>query len=198
MAKGLTEMTLAELWELFPIELTEHRQEWATQYSQMEARLRRILSPCGAFRISHVGSTAIAGIWAKPIVDVLVELDESEDLDAAVVLLEHGGLLTMSRDPLRASLNSGYTPEGFAHDVFHVHLRLAGDNDELYFRDYLNDHPDLAREYEELKLDLWPRFEHDRDGYTQAKGDFVRRATSLARAAYGSRYAPTVTKRSSR
>lgn len=83
-------------------------------------------------------------------------------------------------------LNKGYTPEGFAERVFHVHLRIAGDNDELYFRDYLNAHPDVAQGYECLKLSLWKEFEHDRDGYTQAKAAFVRKYADLAKAEHSS------------
>lgn len=45
----------------------------------------------------------------------------------------------MSSEERRASLNAGYTEDGFADEVFHIHLRFAGDNDELYFRDFLND-----------------------------------------------------------
>ena len=65
-------------------------------------------------------------------------------------------------------------------------MRIAGDNDELYFRDYLNAHPDVAREYESLKLSLWREFEHDRDGYTQTKAAFVRKYTDLAKAEHSS------------
>ena len=63
-----------------------------------------------------------------------------------------------------------------------------GDNDELYFRDYLNEHPQIAKEYEALKLELWKRYEHDRDAYTYAKTAFIRKLTSEARRVYGDRY----------
>lgn len=79
-------------------------------------------------------------------------------------------------------LNKGYTPQGFAERVFHIHLRVAGDIDELYFRDYLNAHPEVAKEYERLKLSLWKEYEHDRDGYTAAKSAFVSKYTELAKA----------------
>ena len=122
------------------------------------------------------------GIWAKPIVDILVELPDDAAIESAKVrLAAHGYLAMADRD-----LNKGYTPEGFAERVFHVHLRIAGDNDEIYFRDYLNAHPDVAQEYERLKLSLWKEFEHDRDGYTQAKAAFVRKYTDLAKAEHSS------------
>ena len=59
--------------------------------------------------------------------------------------------------------------------------RVAGHADEVLFRDCLALRPDLAAEYEQLKLALWKPYEHDRDGYTAAKGDFVRRVTAEAK-----------------
>lgn len=188
MSKELSEMTLEELWELFPIFLVEPGEKWNDDYKETEAFLKELLSGCSVDRISHVGSTAIRGIWAKNIIDVLVEIPETEDMETVAGLMEKAGLIRMSAGEKRISLNKGYTKEGFADKVWHVHLRFSGDNDELYFRDYLNEFPEIAKEYEALKLDLWKRFEHDRDGYTNAKTDFIRFRTREARRKYGNRY----------
>ena len=67
-------------------------------------------------------------------------------------------------------------------------LKYAGDNDELYFRDYLIEHLERAKEYEELKLKLWKQFEHNRDDYTNAKTEFVKKYTEKAKVLYGNRY----------
>ena len=77
----------------------------------------------------------------------------------------------------------GYTPEGFKGQAFHVHVRYSGDWDELYFRDYLIAHPDVADKYGKLKVELQKKFEHDRDGYTFAKTGFIKKFTALARKA---------------
>ena len=74
MEKELSKITLEELWELFPTFLVEHKDAWESRYDEMEARLRHVLSECPVKVISHVGSTAIPGIWAKDIVDILVEI----------------------------------------------------------------------------------------------------------------------------
>lgn len=81
----------------------------------------------------------------------------------------------MSEEPEWISLNKGYTQNGFADKVFHLHLRLMGDCDEIYFRDYLRLHPDIAQAYQKIKLSLWKEFEHDRNGYTEAKSDFIKK-----------------------
>jgi GrpB-like predicted nucleotidyltransferase (UPF0157 family) len=76
----------------------------------------------------------------------------------------------------------GYTPQGFKGQVFHVHVNYSSDWDELYFRDYLLKNPEIAARYGNLKLELQKKYEHDRDGYTNAKTDFIKRITGLARA----------------
>ena len=102
--------------------------------------------------------------------------------------LVNNGYICMSEEENRKSFNKGYTDKGFANRVFHIHLRYDGDNDELYFRDYMNSHPELAKEYEELKISLWKKYEHNRDAYTDAKSAFVKRYTECAKADYGNRY----------
>ena len=188
MPNGLSQMTLEELWQLFPIFLVEHDQTWQQQYDEMADTLSELLAGFQVQRISHIGSTAINGIMAKDIVDILVELPGRANMEAAASKLEQAGFIVMSSEGGRISLNRGYTPDGFADEVFHVHLRYAGDNDELYFRDFLNDHPEIAREYEALKLALWKRYEHDRNAYTEAKTDFIKAITARAKVDYAGRY----------
>ena len=72
--------------------------------------------------------------------------------------------------------------------VYHIHLRFFGDNDELYFRDYLNAFPKVAKEYEQLKIGLWRKYEYNRDAYTEAKGEFIRKWTNEALKKYKNRY----------
>ena len=179
MGKKLSEMTLEELWELFPIILTEHNDCWEKWYEEEAAELKGIL-PEGAI-VNHIGSTAVKGIWAKPIVDILVEVSTNLNLVEVSAILQNSGWTKMSESEKRISLNKGYTENGFAEKVYHLHLRYFGDNDEIYFRDYLNTHPEIAKEYETLKLGLWKKFEHDRDGYTAAKSEFVAKYTALAK-----------------
>ena len=74
--------------------------------------------------------------------------------------------------------------------MYHIHVRYLDDWDELYFRDYLIDHSDVAVQYGNLKLKLWKEYEHNRDGYTEAKTDFIKRYTKKAKEEYGDRYVP--------
>ncbi|MBQ2956752.1 MAG: GrpB family protein [Clostridia bacterium] len=190
MGKKLSEMTLEELWALFPIFLTEHKREWAGWFDEEKTRLLPFLPADEIVSVSHIGSTAVSTIWAKPIIDILIEVRPGCRLDDIRPLLAENGYILMSVSENRMSFNRGYTENGFAERVYHLHLRYAGDNDELYFRDYLIAHPDAAKEYERLKLSLWKEFEHDRDGYTGAKSALVRKYTNLAKEEFPGRYAP--------
>ena len=92
--------------------------------------------------------------------------------------------------PARLKFCKGYTINGFSDKVYHLHLRNSGDWDELYFRDYLLEHSNVANEYGVLKKKLLVRLEHDRDGYTDEKSDFVLKYTAKAREKYKDRYKP--------
>ena len=188
MGKELSEMTLEELWDLFPVFLVRHDDRWKEYFKEAEDTIANLLTDYPVKRISHIGSTAIQGIWAKNIADVMVEISEKADMEEVARILEQNGFIRMSGEKGRISLNKGYTKEGFADKVYHIHLRYTGDNDELYFRDYLNEHPQVAKEYEALKLELWKKYAHNRDAYTAAKTDFVRKWTEKARKKYGDRY----------
>ncbi len=186
--KELFEMTIEELWQLFPICLVAHDDRWAGYYEEMAAHIKGMLSGYPVDRISHIGSTAIQDIWAKDIIDVMIEIPESGSLEKVAHLLELNGFMIMSVQAKRISLNRGYTKKGLADRVYHIHLRYTGDNDELYFRDYLNENMEVAKEYEALKLSLWKKYEHDRDAYTDAKTEFVCKWTKVAKDKYGDRY----------
>lgn len=178
--KELKEMTLEELWELFPIILIPHQpiwKEWAEkEIGNLSILLSSILNgECKSPVINHIGSTAIPGIYAKPIIDILVEIDSIIDKSNIISLMEDNGYICMSVSSTRLSFNKGYTSEGYGEKVFHIHFHNYGDNDEIYFRDYLLANPSVAKDYESFKLNLLPRFRNDRDGYTSAKSPFIEK-----------------------
>jgi len=187
MTRKLSEMTLEELWQLFPIILTAPDAKWSEWYNDEYEKLCVILSGMKT-RISHIGSTAIKTIWAKPVIDILIEIPLENDIGKVKALIIQNGYICMAENKHNISFNKGYTEKGFAEKVFHLHLRYWGDNDELYFRDYMNDNPIMAKEYEKLKLSLWKLYEHNRDGYTNAKHDFIYKYTKTAKEKYKDRY----------
>ena len=191
MGKKLSEMSLEELWELFPIILEEHNAEYKSWYIEQKEYVIEAIGQDNFKRISHIGSSAVEGLISKPTVDILLEIDSNSDIEGIISMLVGSGwtLMASSIAPdFKISFCKGYTPDGFADRVFHLHVRHYGDCDELYFRDYLVLHNDIAEEYGVLKQSLLRQYEHDRDGYTEAKTEFIRKWTSQARKDFGSRY----------
>lgn len=192
MPKKLSEMTNEELWQLFPIILSEYNDEWPKLYEIEKNLLLEIFGPAIA-RIHHIGSTSVPGLKAKPTIDILLELKKNIDLDLFEKLaISNGYLFSIHKDNPEPSimLKKGYTEQGFIGQAFHIHVRYMGDWDELYFRDYLREHLESQKEYVFLKESLFTRFEHDRDAYTFGKTEFVRHVSLLGRKQYGSRYQP--------
>lgn len=173
-------MTLEELWQLFPIVLTPYQPQWKDWAKVEIEELSAILSEYAPV-INHIGSTAIPNIQAKSIIDILVEIAPGADWQRVRAKMEDAGYICMSSSDNRMSFNKGYTPEGYAPKVFHIHFHNIGDNDEIFFRDYLNSHSEVAREYEKLKLSLLPKYKHDRDGYTDAKSAFIKKILGIAK-----------------
>lgn len=188
MTKAIKDMSLEELWQLFPIILTPHQEIWKQWYQEEVSLLQQGLKDYPIVAISHIGSTSIPTIQAKPIIDILLEIPHTSFLTSYQAQMEALGYTCMSLEDTRISFNKGYTEIGFAQRVFHLHLRYASDNDELYFRDYLLDHLEVAQAYEVLKLSLWEQYEHDRDAYTMAKTEFIQTYTKRAKTLYNNRY----------
>ncbi|MFO7810912.1 MAG: GrpB family protein [Candidatus Delongbacteria bacterium] len=191
MAKELSEMTLKELWQLFPVVLKEYNDAYPDWYEIEKRRLIDLIGEGDIFRINHIGSSAVKGMLAKPTVDILLELNEEIDLNEISHKISNRGWILMSSQekPYKSRVfNKGYTKQGFAEKVYHLHVRYAGDWNELYFRDYLNDSKEAAEKYAVLKLELIKKFRDDRDGYTDAKSDFILYCTEHARKKYGGRY----------
>ncbi len=180
--KKLNEMTLEELWRLFPVILTEHKPYWEEWYIDEEKTLKSILP--NVTGIYHIGSTAVNKIMAKPIIDIMIIVGNCNSIKQTANILQSYGYLSMSENENRISLNKGYTENGFSEKVFHIHIRLNDDKDEIYFRDYLNAHPEIAKKYERLKLTLCEKYKHNRDAYTNAKTDFIKYYTQLAKGSF--------------
>ena len=181
--KSLSEMTLEELWQLFPIIISEHDPAWADFYRDEKELLTERFGDM-LIRISHIGSTAVKGLAAKPTVDILLEVQDGAAGEMVRTIATDCGYLVMAEtfEPeYRLDLCKGYTIQGVAEKVFHLHIRYPGDWDELVFCEFLKQHPDKASEYAQLKIGLQKRFKHNRDAYTEAKGDFIRECVALAR-----------------
>lgn len=190
MSKDLSMLTLDELWQLFPIIIREHDPVWEKWY-QEESRLLAGVFPEDIVRLSHIGSTSVKELPAKPTVDLLLEITPSCNLARLRASLEKNGYIYSPQRKKPAPhmmFMKGYTEEGFVPPVYHLHVRYPGDWDELYFRDYLRVHGDIATQYGMLKKQLAQKYTYDRDAYTHAKGEFIQFHTKAARREFPGRY----------
>ncbi len=191
MTKELSELTIEELWTLFPIILQEHNKQYFDWYSEIEAKVLNCLCDLTKSRINHIGSSAVKDLLSKPTIDILLEISDTSKIDVVAKKLSNDNWLLMSstKTPdINYVFNKGYTKFGFADRVYHLHVRGKGDWDELYFRDYLIDNKHVAKEYAELKRSLIELYKNNRDGYTDAKSEFIKEKTKEARVLYGDRY----------
>ena len=163
--------------------VVDYNPEWPRLYVAEKARILGAIGPWVS-RIEHVGSTAIPGLAAKPILDILVGLRKLDDAPHCIPRLEKLGYEYVpdyeKELPMRRYFRQG-SRENRTH---HVHMVEEGSDfwvAHLRFRDFLRDHPDDARRYELLKRELVARFENDREAYTASKAEFIK--TMLSKAA---------------
>lgn len=173
---------------IYPVILREYNPAWPQWFTEEKANLERMIGADNIAKINHIGSTSVPGLLAKPTVDILLEIHETTDVDKLITAMQSPEYiclnelaLTMPTPPPHLMFLKGYLSDGFAEKVYHIHVRYHSDWDELIFRDYLIAHPKTAAEYAELKRRLFQAHEHDRDGYTEAKGTFVKGITEKAR-----------------
>ena len=175
--KPLKELTPEELGALFPIFLSDHNPDWINLYREEERLIRIALGNSGIVRISHIGSTAIPGLKAKPTIDILLEIPEPVDEELLLNKLTELGydFIPKPENPApHMMFAKGYTPDGFRGQACHIHVRYPGNWEEIRFRDYLLSHPEAAKGYEILKQHLAITFPNDREGYTEGKSEFIR------------------------
>lgn len=185
--KSLYELTPAELGKLFPVRLEKFNPAWPAIFRDEKRVIQNLLSEKRCGEIAHFGSTAIPGIHAKPIIDMLVEIPgDATSRTQIIEIMQKAGYYHIPRNdspPPYSMFVKGYTPRGFEGQVFHLHCAPKSHTglwNRICFRDYLVNNPGTAKKYEALKLRLAREFRYDRDGYTAAKGDFVKKITRKA------------------
>jgi GrpB-like predicted nucleotidyltransferase (UPF0157 family) len=169
------------------VEIVAYDSRWPRVFLEERARLIALF-PALVRRIEHFGSTAVPGLSAKPIVDMLVEVTSLDEVKAQIVpVLESTGY-----DYLWRPTTGDDTPPFYAWFIkrdkrgqrtHHIHM-VEHDFphwEGLLFRDYLIAHPDVAQQYVDVKRRLAAQFPNDRTAYTDGKSEFVRYITGAAR-----------------
>jgi GrpB-like predicted nucleotidyltransferase (UPF0157 family) len=157
------------------IEVVPHNPNWGAVF-QAEADLLAEIFGSEALAIEHIGSTAIPGIKAKPIIDILIAVKDIERVDSF-----NEQMIALGYDPRgefgipgRRYFSTGHSETDRPR---HVHA-FQSDNPQVArhidFRDYMRAHPDDAQAYSRLKESLAEKFPDDRESYTGGKSEFIR------------------------
>ncbi|MBV9386044.1 MAG: GrpB family protein [Chroococcidiopsidaceae cyanobacterium CP_BM_ER_R8_30] len=164
--------------------ITEYDPHWTILFEQEASRICEVLDRDLITRIEHFGSTAVPGLAAKPVIDLLVEVRSlAQAKQVAVSQLEPLGYVYWfdNPDPQRMFFVKGLPPNG--PRTHHIHM-IEPDSilwERLIFRDYLCQHPDEAARYAQLKLYLAQRFSSDREAYTRGKAKYIESVMQKAR-----------------
>jgi GrpB-like predicted nucleotidyltransferase (UPF0157 family) len=155
-----------------PLDLVEYDESWPARFTYYRDELADVLGPV-ALRIEHIGSTAVPGLAAKNVVDILVVVEDENDQDSYLAAIESTGLVLNYRD---ASVMWSFFRPATPPRNRHVHVTSKGSSHErvqLLFVDFLRDHSFAAEAYAQVKRRLAVRFADSREGYTRAKTDFI-------------------------
>jgi GrpB-like predicted nucleotidyltransferase (UPF0157 family) len=154
------------------VEIVSYDPDWISQFSMAEAALKGLLGD-RVIAVDHVGSTAVPGLAAKPVIDIDITLSSSSDIPSATEDLVKEGFENRGNrydDGVWAFLLKTTSPQ------FRVYLCPPANRTHqhrLIFRDYLRQHQNVARRYAALKTQLAERFAYDGDRYTSGKRQFV-------------------------
>jgi GrpB-like predicted nucleotidyltransferase (UPF0157 family) len=163
-----------------PVRPVDYDPTWPERF---ELERRALVAAIGGFVVDgvhHVGSTAVPGLAAKPIIYILVGVESLEASRPCGSLVTPLGYQYF---PYRAEEMHWFCKPDPGHRTHHLHLvparseRFSG---ELAFRDYLRSHPEVSAAYTRLKRGPAARFSEDREEYTRAKAPFVEQVLRLA------------------
>lgn len=165
------------------VRLLPHQAEWKKSAEEVIAKLKNLLADT-AVDIQHVGSTAIASIHAKPIIDIAVAVNNLKEISPYIDSLEQKGIFCRGKDVSGQML---FVMGNLQTDIrtHHIHVvEYASTNWKNYInlRDYLNAFPEKAQEYDRCKQELARQFSDDRRSYTLGKEKVVQELLKEAQA----------------
>ena len=165
------------------IHIVPYDPGWIAMFKAEEAALEGILRPWRSGPIEHIGSTAVDGLCAKPVIDIMVGVPSLAGSEPAKYILRENGYQYAE---YKTDVMHWFCKPSFAMRTHHLHLIPFGSplwHERLAFRDALRGDSKLAGEYAALKLDLARTFEFDREAYTDAKYPFIHAVLERCRVA---------------
>ncbi|HKM04308.1 MAG TPA: GrpB family protein [Lachnospiraceae bacterium] len=165
------------------VELCDHQNEWKENATVTINKLWEIFNGI-AIDIQHIGSTAIHGIKAKPMLDIAVGVENFDDLTDIYPKLDENGIYISSTQPLPGIILCAIKDYRESDIVLcNLHIVVIGSdqwNNHIVFRDYMNAFPEKAAVYEKLKIKLAQQYPTDREDYCNGKNEFINSSISEA------------------
>ena len=131
--------------------------------------------------IHHIGSTAIVGLAAKPIIDIMPVVKRLDEVDVVSNKFEKIGYEYLGEFGIKGRR---YLRKGVTERTHQIHIFEQGDSinvkRHLAFRDYIQTHEDEMKEYARLKKDLAQKFPYDIDSYCDGKEEFIKKIEAKA------------------
>ncbi len=158
-----------------PIVISTYQPNWPELFDQEAAVIQNLIGSYITI-IEHIGSTAVPGLAAKPIIDMLIGINRLSDSPLFIPPLQKLGYIYVPEHEVDLPERRYLYKQERGEDTFHLHM-VEPQSDffcrHLAFRDYLRTHPEAVGEYAALKIRLAGEFGSDRSGYTDAKTDFI-------------------------
>ncbi|TQN28816.1 GrpB-like predicted nucleotidyltransferase (UPF0157 family) [Haloactinospora alba] len=166
-------------WAYEDVRVCDHDPRWAPRAARERERLVELLGPWLVDGVEHVGSTAVPGLAAKPVLDLMASVSSPETVLRHAALAGDGWVLVPPELDEREWRRFLVKPDASGRCRYaHLHLITAGHprwRQQIAFRDALRSDPALSREYAQLKRRLARTHSGDRERYTAGKSEFVRR-----------------------
>lgn len=150
--------------------------EWPKEYRVIRDELAEVFAP-SVVAIEHIGSTAVPGLAAKPVIDILLGAQSLADIEAKITTLGERGFVYVAKHEREIPLRRYFVKSPAESPRVHLHAVEAGKRlwtEHMTFRDALRNDPALRSRYEALKLRLAVEFLNDKAGYTAAKAPFIQ------------------------
>jgi len=153
--------------------VASYNPNWKNMYKEESEKIKNILNDI-IIDIHHIGSTAIPGIIAKPVIDILVEVKDIEGVDQYNHKMEELGYEAMGEYGIP---KRRFFRKGGNNRTHHIHIFQTGNEEierHINFKEYLIAHPDKAWEYSKLKEELVNKYTYGVENYTNGKSDFIK------------------------
>ena len=180
-------LTAEQIGKLFPIRIAPYSSDWTTLFEREKELIINVLCEDVALNIEHFGSTSVAGLAAKPTIDMLIEVSQLSNgikqfITRKLATIGYGNMYNAEKDN-KMTFGKGYDLNVDCMQTYHAHIREKGHRpqDEIYFRDYLRQNADARDEYAQLKYALAEKYPFNREDYTQAKTEFIKKVTERAK-----------------